>query len=323
MAEVTEQNIDSSDQNQTGDTFEPANNRKKGFAPDGVDGRQPDPASKDLVYNRHLKGSEHREIEDRKAPPVLVIHEVIREQGEEELKRPILALAWSGLAAGLSMGFSLVTMALLRSHLPDEPWRPLITSLGYGIGFLVVILGRQQLFTENSVTPIIPLLARRNRETFLKVLRLWGIVLASNMIGAFIFAWVIGNTGVFPAEVKTAFAEIGRAAYSQDFLGTILKGIFAGWVIALLVWILPAVDDAKVWVIIIMTYLVALGGFAHIVVGSIETFYLVVTGVIDLGQYFANFFLPAVIGNIVGGASLVAFLNSNQVIADQKGKENN
>ena len=293
--------------------------------PQGDDGRnadrQPDPASKDLVYDRHLKDNEHRELEDRKPTSVLVIHEVIREQGEEELKRPVLALAWSGLAAGLSMGFSLVTMALLRSHLPDEPWRPLITSLGYGIGFLVVILGRQQLFTENSITPIIPLLARRNLKTLLKVLRLWGIVLASNMVGAFIFAWVIGNTGVFPAEVKTAFTEIGRDAYSQDFFGTFLKGIFAGWVIALMVWMLPAVEDAKVWVIVIMTYLVALGSFAHIVVGSIETFYLVTTGVIDFGQYFSNFFLPTVLGNIVGGASLVAFLNSNQVIADQQGKK--
>jgi len=276
--------------------------------------------ARDLVYDPHLKQGEFREIEDRKAPRVLVIHEVIREQGEEELKRPAKALAWSGLAAGLSMGFSLVTMALLRSHLPDEPWRPLITSLGYGIGFLVVILGRQQLFTENSITPIIPLLARRDRETLLKVLRLWAIVLVANMVGAFIFAWVVGNTGVFPAEVKTAFASIGQDAYSQDFFGTVLKGIFAGWVIALMVWMLPAVEDAKVWIIVFMTYLVALGGFAHIVVGSIETFYLVGTGVLDLGQYFANFFLPTVLGNIVGGGSLVDFLNSNQVIADQKGK---
>lgn len=281
---------------------------------------QPDPQSKDLVYDRNLKGEEKREIEDRKAPRVLVIHEVIREQGEEELKRPALALLWSGMAAGLSMGFSLVAMALLRAHLPDEPWRPLIASLGYCVGFLVVILGRQQLFTENSLTPIIPLLARRNLETFLKVLRLWGIVLASNLAGAFVFAWVIGNTGVFPAEVKTAFGEIGQAAYDQDFFGTLLKGIFAGWVIALMVWMLPAVNDAKVWVIVIMTYIVALGGFAHIVVGSIETFYLVATGTLEIGQYFANFFLPTVLGNIIGGASLVAFFNSNQVIADQNGK---
>lgn len=304
----------------TSDTAGSTDDSKEKTSTDGRNHNGLDPASKDLVYDRHLRGDEAREIEDRKAPRVLVIHEVIREQGEEELKRPALALMWSGLAAGLSMGFSLVTMALLRSHLPDAPWRPLVTSLGYGVGFLVVILGRQQLFTENSLTPIIPLLAHRDRATFMKVLRLWLIVLASNMVGAFIFAWVIGNASVFPAEVKTAFAEIGRDAYSQDFLGTVLKGIFAGWVIALMVWMLPAVQDAKVWIIVIMTYVVALGGFAHVVVGSIETFYLVATGALDLGQYFLNFFLPTVTGNIVGGASLVAFLNSNQVIADERGK---
>ncbi len=286
--------------------------------------KESEAGSKDLIYNRELKGGEYQEIEDRKAPRVLVIHEVIREQGEEELQRPAKALAWSGLAAGLSMGFSLVTMALLRSHLPDEPWRPLVVSFGYCIGFLIVILGRQQLFTENSITPIIPLLAHRDRETLMKVLRLWGIVLASNMAGAFIFAWIIGNTGVFPSEVKRALADIGRNAFDLDFFTTVLKGIFAGWVIALMVWMLPAVHDAKVWVIVIMTYLVALGNFSHVVVGSIEVFYLVTTGVINLGQYFGSFFLPTVIGNIVGGASLVAFLNSNQVIADQKpGKNSN
>lgn len=314
-------NIPKQDLRNTVNPDEPADSQTQHQPQNDRVGNDPDSNSGDLIYNRDLKSEESREVENRKAPRVLVIHEAIREQGEEELKRPALALLWSGLAAGLSMGFSLVAMALLRAHLPDEPWRPLVASLGYCVGFLVVILGRQQLFTENSLTPIIPLLARRDLVTFGKVLRLWGIVLFSNMLGAFIFAWVIGNSGVFPAEVKNAFAEIGRAAYEQDFFGTMLKGIFAGWIIALMVWMLPAVEDAKVWVILIMTYLVALGGFAHIVVGSIETFYLVGTGALEIGQYFTNFFLPAVLGNIIGGVSLVAFLNSNQVIADQKGKE--
>ena len=109
-----------------------------------------------------------------------------------------------------------------------------------------------------------------------------------------------------------------RDAFDLDFFTTVLKGIFAGWVIALMVWMLPSVHDGKVWVIVIMTYLVALGNFSHVVVGSIEVFYLVTTGVINIGQYFGSFFLPTVIGNIIGGGSLVAFLNSNQVIADEK-----
>src|SRR3954467_3099029 len=95
------------------------------------------------------------------------------------------------------MGFSMVTEALLRTYLPEAPWRPLIVRLGYAVGFLIVVLGRQQLFTENTLTPILPLLARKNMETLMQVLRLWIVVLVSNLLGAFLFAWVIAHTPVF------------------------------------------------------------------------------------------------------------------------------
>ncbi len=137
-----------------------------------------------------------QEAEDRTSVSALVVHEAIRKDGDEELRRPISALAWSGLAAGLSMGFSFVAEALFRTYTPDAPWRPMITNLGYPLGFLIIIVGRQQLFTENTLTAIIPLLARRNLATFRQVLRLWGVVLAANIAGAHIFAWVIGNTPV-------------------------------------------------------------------------------------------------------------------------------
>src|SRR5436305_4594242 len=91
-----------------------------------------------------------------------VIHEAIRKSGEEELERPTQALAWSGLAAGLSMGFSLIAEGLIQSMLPDQSWRPLLTKFGYSLGFLIVIIGRQQLFTENTLTPVIPLMQHRD-----------------------------------------------------------------------------------------------------------------------------------------------------------------
>ena len=131
-----------------------------------------------------LDEAEQHKAEDRTFVGAKVVHEAVRLSGLEELARPPNALAWSGLAAGLSAGFSLVAEGLLRSHLPDQPWRPLICKLGYPLGFLIVILGKQQLFTENTLTPIIPLMTRRDMETFVKVLRLWAVVLMSNLIGA-------------------------------------------------------------------------------------------------------------------------------------------
>src|SRR5437868_6135333 len=120
---------------------------------------------------------EEQEIEDRAAPSGKIVYKAILKEGEEELERSSSALFWSGLAAGLSMGFSLVTEGLLTAYLPDARWRPLVAKFGYSIGFLIVILGRQQLFTENTLTPILPLLKRKDGGTILNVLRLWAVVL--------------------------------------------------------------------------------------------------------------------------------------------------
>src|SRR5215467_13254564 len=86
--------------------------------------------------------AEKKKVEERLAIGANVVYETIRLEGEEELRRPTAALAWSGFAAGLSMGFSFIAEALLTSHLPDQPWRPLITRFGYCVGFLIVVLGR-------------------------------------------------------------------------------------------------------------------------------------------------------------------------------------
>src|SRR5258708_27242936 len=103
--------------------------------------------------------------------------------GEEEMERPITSLWWSGVAAGLSISFSLLAQALLQAHLPDTSWRPLLTSLGYPVGFLIVVLARQQLFTENTITPVLPLAAKFTADNLAKLARLWTIGLAANMTG--------------------------------------------------------------------------------------------------------------------------------------------
>ena len=206
-----------------------------------------------------LTERQEQEAEDRTSVSALVVHEAIRKDGDEELRRPISALAWSGLAAGLSMGFSFVAEALFRTYIPAAPWRPLITNLGYPLGFLIVIVGRQQLFTENTLTAIIPLLARRNMATFWQVLRLWAVVLAANIAGAHIFAWVIGNTAVLHPKFHLALGQLATEAADVSFGNAILRGIFAGWLIAMVVWMLAATDSNRIPIIILMTYIVGLG----------------------------------------------------------------
>lgn len=242
-----------------------------------------------------------------------ITYDVIRREGDKELERPLSGLWWAAVAGGLSMGFIFMTEGLLRSHLPDAEWRPLITKLGYPVGFLIITLGSQQLFTENTVTPIVPLMVSYTSQKMRKMLALQGVALAGNLLGALLFAIAIGWTNVFEPKVQEAFSAIGHEALRNGFLTTLASGIFAGWLIALMVWMLPASLGNQVSVIGIMTYLVGLGGLAHIVVGSVETLYLVVTAQTGLAQYISGFFFPALIGNLIGGVVLVTWLNHAQV----------
>lgn len=262
-----------------------------------------------------LDKGERKEAAKRSALGVQIVHEAIRLEGEEELSRPTRALAWSSLAAGLSMGFSLVAEALLRSGLPEAPWRPLIAKLGYSVGFLVVILGRQQLFTENTLTVVLPLLDRHNLRVLGNVARIWAVVLAGNVLGALAFAWLIGRQDLFPPQLRQTFAELGRESMAPDFGAKLLKAVFGGWLIALTVWLLPAAANARVFIIVIVTYLVGLGGFTHVIAGSVEALYLVTTGELSPWTYLGQFLAPAFLGNAIGGVSLVAALNHAQVAA--------
>src|SRR4051812_42738498 len=135
-----------------------------------------------------------KDAHDRSAPGGKVVYKAILLEADEELGRSTSALFWSGVAAGLSMGLSLITEGVMRAHLPDTHWRLLVAKLGYSVGFLMVILGRQQLFTENTLTPMLPLLQRRDGKTFMNVMRLWGIVLLANLLGAAAIALVAAKT---------------------------------------------------------------------------------------------------------------------------------
>ncbi len=265
--------------------------------------------------------TERDAIEEQSRPSAALIHETIRAEGEGELDRATSALLLSGLAAGLSIGFSLIVEGLLQARLPEAPWRELISKFGYTIGFLIVVLGRQQLFTENTLTPILPLLYHRDGKTLLRVLRLWALVLAANIAATWMIAAVLAHTEAFAPDVKTAFLDISRHSMGKSFRLTVLKGVFAGWLIALMVWLLPGAGDLRAVVIVLVTYVVALGGFAHIIAGSVDAFFLVATGEATLGDYAWRFFLPTLIGNVIGGVALVAVLNYGQVAPELKEKE--
>src|SRR5918998_2244073 len=260
-----------------------------------------------------LEPDEEKKASDEESLSAAITHEVLRREGQKELERPMSAIAWSGLAAGLSMGFSFVAEALLRSHLPETSWRPLVVKLGYPVGFLIVSLASQELYTENTLRPIVPLMAKRTGDLLRRVSLVWLVVLATNLLGALLFAWAIAETNTFRPEVHEAFGAIGREALEGSFATTLVRGIFAGWLIALMVWMIPAAEAAHVFVIFVMTWIVGAAGLSHIIAGSSEVMYLAITGQAGWGTYFGSYMVPTLIGNTLGGVSLATALNHAQV----------
>ncbi|NTZ43999.1 formate/nitrite transporter family protein [Altererythrobacter sp. SALINAS58] len=257
--------------------------------------------------------NDQNEAEENTSLSALVVHEAIRSEGKEELDRPTTSLAWSGLAAGLSMGLSFMGEGLLRASIPDAPWRGLLTSFGYTLGFLVVVLGRQQLFTENTLTAVVPVLYDRSKQTVLALLRLWSVVFVANIVGTLLFASSAALTDIFSVEAKSAFHEIGVHASQVGTWTTFVRAIAAGWLIGLMVWLFPAAGAARFFVIVTITYFIAVGELSHVVAGSAEVAYAAIQGSITWGNYLFGFLLPALAGNIIGGAVLVAAVNHAQV----------
>lgn len=265
---------------------------------------------------QHLDDDEQRLAERHTSPRALIIHEIIRDEGEQELERKTGALALSGLAAGLSMGFSFLAEALLTAGLPDTVWRSTIASFGYAVGFIIVVLARQQLFTESTLTALLPLFTKRDRKTLFGTLRLWAIVLVSNIVGTWIFAALVHAHGLFPPAVTPALQAIAAKAVHAGVASTFVRAFFAGWLIALMVWILPSAQSSRPFIVLIITYIVALAQLSHIVAGSAEAAYGVLSGAATLSSYFLVFFAPTLLGNMLGGIVMVSVLNHGSIATE-------
>jgi formate/nitrite transporter FocA (FNT family) len=263
--------------------------------------------------SQHLAPEEQELAARHSTPRPLVIHEIIREEGEAELKRTNVALALSGLAAGLSMGFSFLTEAMLQAATSKTAWQHIIASFGYTIGFILVVLARQQLFTESTLTAVLPVVTRRDFKTLAAAARLWAIVLTTNLIGTWIFAFMIHHPALFSGDVNQALGDIAKQAVPPDFGVTLVRAFFAGWLIALMVWILPSAQSARLLTVLLVTYVVALGHLSHVVAGSSEAAYAVFSGAVSIGQYFGLFLIPTLLGNIIGGVLMVTVLNHGSI----------
>jgi formate/nitrite transporter FocA (FNT family) len=271
---------------------------------------------KSPTRQRGISEHEVEDVEEMSTPRTPVIYEVVRRLGEEEMERPLTSLWWSGLAAGLSISFSLLAQAILREHLTDAPWRVLIAGFGYSVGFLIVVLGRQQLFTESTITAVLPVLKDLNAANLWRMGRLWAIVLVANLAGTLFAALFCTYLPVIPHDLYDAMLAISREMAELTWWQMCFRGISSGFLIATMVWMLPSAESARIPVITLMTWLIAVGGFTHIVAGSMEAYMLVLAGDWEWWRMFGQFVAPVLLGNMLGGTALFALISYAQVMEE-------
>lgn len=278
-------------------------------------------AGKQRIEDGGISKQEVRHIETHARLRPRVIYEVVSLEGREEMDRPTTSLWWSGLAAGLSISFSLLVQAILYLHLPNAPWRMLLVGLGYSVGFVMVVLSRQQLFTESTITVVLPLLADFGRQKLMRSGRVWAIVLTANITGTVLAAAFCSFVPVIAPDLRAAMVEISRHALGYDWWIMLLRGISSGFLIAAMVWLIPCAKGSELHVVVLITYVIAIGDFTHIVAGSVEAFMLLFAGVWGAGVWgiahlAGGFMVPVLVGNIVGGTALFALISYAQVMEE-------
>ncbi|MBF0031030.1 formate/nitrite transporter family protein [Citrobacter portucalensis] len=274
----------------------------------------------EVESDEKLTGKKIELDEDRLPSRAMAIHEHIRQDGEKEMERDAMALLWSAIAAGLSMGASLLAKGIFHVQLEGVPGGFLLENLGYTFGFIIVIMARQQLFTENTVTAVLPVMQNPTLGNFGLLMRLWSVVLLGNIVGTGVAAWAFEHMPIFDEETRGAFVKIGMDVMKNTPTEMFSNAIISGWLIATMVWMFPAAGAAKIVVIILMTWLIALGDTTHIVVGSVEILYLVFNGTLHWSDFFWPFALPTLAGNICGGTFIFALMSHAQIRNDMSNK---
>jgi len=245
---------------------------------------------------------------DPTRPSAGLVLERVLATGREALGRPPVELACSALFAGLAMGLSGLGVAAALT----EGASSTVAYLLYPIGFLAVILGRAQLFTENTLYPVAVSIDDHRRTG--ATARLWAIVFAANILGALLFALLAVRTGALAPELEREVRTLGEEAVGGGFAVTFWSGVLGGFVIATVAWIVEAVEDSagRVMSIFALTFVVGLAHLDHCVASAVYVFADAVDGGTDPGQV-AEWLTAATLGNIAGGVLIVALLNYGQV----------
>lgn len=242
------------------------------------------------------------------------IFEAVCDTARDELHRPVLGLAFSAAAGGITIGISALAMALIEAVWGTGRAANLLGAMVYPIGFIAVIIGRAQFFTENTLYPVVLVLSERRQIK--RALWFGLLILGGNLLGALAFAWLAMRSHALQPATAGALAAIGLRAAAFSDRHVFWSAVIAGWLMALVAWMVSASrwTTGQIMVTWILVFVIALGHFDHCVATSAEILAAVMAHGLPLGRYF-HWLWAAVLGNVAGGVVIVSLLNYGQVKA--------
>ena len=263
------------------------------------------------AVKRQPQATESSTQRDLDRPTAIEIFDQVTDNGRKELGRGGVSLAISGVAGGLLMGLTGLSVAILMAMVGSTPAGKVAAFFFYPLGFMVVILGRSQLFTENTLYPVALVLAERKH--LWSTLRLWSIVFPSNLLGAFLFSLLAIKSGALQPEYARHLTDLGVTAVQLHGSHAFWSGVVGGWIIATVAWLVSASHSISGSIMLIwtMTFVVGIGHFAHCIATSGEILSAVLAHQVSVAQFFA-WLLPATSGNICGGVLLVTLFEYGQ-----------
>lgn len=240
----------------------------------------------------------------------------VTDNGRDELARSTHALFLSGIAGGITMGLTGLGVSVVQATLGEGQWQEFAAHLIYPLGFISVIIGRAQLFTENTLYPVVLVLDEPHH--IWNMLRLWGTVFSANVLGALIFACLAQLTPALQPAHAEVMLKLGISAIGNTTGFIFWSGVVGGWMIALVAWMVSASHWTIGQVVLVwfLTFVVGIGHFAHCIATSGEILAAVVKGLVPVSTY-GHWLLFATMGNIVGGIMIVSLLNYGQVKAGE------
>ncbi|MFC4449161.1 formate/nitrite transporter family protein [Halorussus aquaticus] len=234
------------------------------------------------------------------------------EEGLSQLQRSNVGLALSGLSAGLDIGFGPFLMAVvitMSSGAFSDPLTGLLVANAYAVGFIFVVLGRSELFTEHTSLAVVPVL--NGQASVSKLARLWGVIYVSNLVGGALFSLLAVQVGPELTTVEmSAFGEIAHGLVKYSWSTTVLAAVLAGWLMGLMTWLVAAGQNtiSQAFFVWLVAVVIGLAHLPHSIAGSVE---------VMLGMFarqgitvldFAHFLLWSTVGNVIGGSVFVGLL---------------